>query len=77
MKNLDQLYDIFNAANESRKRENFNAFMNGFEAGVIKDLDSAFASDDLDRYNTLLNNVKAQGFRVFRDSKGRHKIEFV
>ena len=68
------LYDILMGANEQRKRENFNYFMNGLNAGLVKDLNKAFQGDRAE-YEALLARIKAQGFRVFRDSKGRHKID--
>ena len=78
MNKWDNLYNILNQANEQRKQENFNAFMNGFEAGLIKDLNAAYASGDSSKYEALLNNVKTKtGARVFRDSKGLHKLQFI
>jgi len=65
------LYNMLMGANEQRK---FNYFMNGLNAGLVKDLNKAFQGDKAE-YEALLARIKAQGFRVFRDSKGRHKIE--
>lgn len=77
MNERDMLYEIFQRANEDRKKRNFNAFMDGFEGGLIKDLDNAYASGDNEKYQTLVNNIKTQGMRVFRNSEGKHKVRFV
>lgn len=68
------LYDTLMGMNEQRKKDNFNAFMNGLNAGLVEDLNKAFQGDKAE-YEALLARIKAQGFRVFRDSKGRHKVE--
>ena len=67
----NDLYNALMGANEQRK---FNYFMNGLNAGLVEDLNKAFQGDRAE-YEALLARIKAQGFRVFRDSKGRHKIE--
>lgn len=71
------LYQVLQKAVEERKRRNFNAFMDGFEGGLIIDLDNAYASGDIEKYNRLLNNIKEQGIRVFRNSEGKHKLKFM
>ena len=68
------LYDTLMGMNEQRKKDNFNAFMNGLNAGLVEDLNKAFQGNKAE-YEALLARIKAQGFRVFRDSKGRHKVE--
>lgn len=68
------LYNTLMGMNEQRKKDNFNAFMNGLNAGLVEDLNKAFQGDRAE-YEALLARIKSQGFRVFRDSKGRHKIE--
>ena len=77
MNDKDALYQVFQKAVEERKRRNFNAFMDGFEGGLIIDLDNAYASGDIEKYNKLLNNIKEQGIRVFRNSEGKHKLKFM
>lgn len=77
MNERDMLYEAFQRVNEDRKKRNFNAFMDGLEGGLTKDLDSAYASGDNERYQTLVNNIKKQGMRVFRNSEGKHKIKFI
>lgn len=73
----DMLYSMFNQANEERKHRNFNAFMTGLENGLIEDLDEAYASGDIERYDKLLANIKSKGIKVLRNSKGMHKIKFI
>lgn len=68
------LYQAFQMANEERKRRNFDAFMTGFEGGLIKDLDEAYASNDTEK---LKRNIKEKGIRIFRNSEGKHKIKFI
>ena len=76
MNQWDNLYDVLRSASEQRKRDNFDAFMTKLNHGLADDLDKAWASDDSDKYNTLVLNIKAQGVRVFRNSDGKHKLKY-
>lgn len=74
----EMLYQILKMADEANKRRNFDAFMDGFEGGLIMDLDKAYASGDVKRYETLIKNIKEKtGARIFRNSEGKHKIKFI
>lgn len=77
MKDYSDIYKIFQQADEQRKQQNFNAFMNGFEANLIKDLNESYSSGNMEQYEKLLKNIKENGIRVFRDSKDRHKLKFI
>lgn len=77
MNNRDLLYQFIQEANEQRKRRNFDAFMDGLESGLIKDLNEAYASGDMERYKRLVHNIKeTTGFKVLRNSKGEHKLQY-
>ena len=71
----DELYNIMVNTEERVKRNRFNTFMESFEAGLIKDLNRTYKENDYN-YDKLLTNIKAQGIRVFRNSKGEHKLVF-
>ena len=72
------LYQAFQMANEERKRQNFEYFMDGFEGGLIKNLNEAYAAGDTERYERLKKNIKEKtGAKIFRNSEGKHKIQFV
>jgi len=73
----DKLYSMFNQVEEERKRRNFNAFMNGFEIGLINDLNKTYASGDIEKYNKLVANIKSKGIKVFRNNEGMHKLKFI
>ena len=78
----DDYYDFFMSENEIQKRKNFDVFMSSLVEGLTKDLDDSYAgivqcSGRTINYETLLNNVKAQGFKVFRNSQGKHKLKLV
>ena len=76
MDDREYFYQMMQAAEEQRKRRNFNAFMNGLEKGIIDDLNKAYASGDMENYQNILHNIKERtGFRIFRNSKGEHKIK--
>lgn len=83
MNEYDELYDLFARGQEVQKREKFSIFMNGLVEGLTKDLDDSYAgiggivqrSGKTINYETLLSNVKAQGFKVFRNSQGKHKLK--
>ena len=77
MNNRDLLYQFMKAANEQRERRNFDAFMDGFEFGLIKDLNEIYASGDMERYKRYVHNIKEKtGFKVLRNSKGEHKLQY-
>lgn len=72
--NNNDLYDWFKGMADQNNRMKFDYFMNGLYAGLVEDLNKAFQGNKAE-YETLLARIKSQGFRVFRDSKGRHKVE--
>lgn len=72
------LYRAFQMADEKRKRQNFEYFMDGLEAGIISNLNKYYASGDMERYERYKKNVKEKtGAKIFRNSEGKHKIQFV
>lgn len=73
--NYDDLYSFYTQAEERRKKNMFNVFMKSLEEGLIKDLNKAY-KEDKDLYSKILNNIKNQGIRVFRNDKGEHRITF-
>ena len=79
MTDKDKLYQAFQKANEQRKRENFNYFFDCLEEGLVKDLDDAYASGDIESYEKLKSNIKLgpPAAKVFRNSEGKHKISFI
>ena len=73
MQDFSDLYNTFNQVNEQRKRNNFNYFMYGLITGFEHDLDKEYI-EDREQYEKSLKNIKANGFRVFRNSQGKHKV---
>lgn len=73
----DYLYEMFQQAEEERKKRNINAFLSHLKDGLICDLDDAYSSGDSVRYNRLVTNIKQQGMRIYRNSDGKHKIKIV
>ena len=78
----DDLYDFLNFGQEIQKRKNFDVFMSSLMDGLTKDLNESYAgfasrSGKIINYETLVNNIKAQGFKVLRNSQGKHKLEIV
>lgn len=76
MTDRDKLYEAVQAAKEARRRENFDAFFDSFESGITKDLDRYFVEDQT-KYRDMVYRLKARGFRIFRNSQGKHKIKYV
>ena len=76
MNDYEQLYNVFQQAYSERKRQNFNAFMSAFESSLTEDLNKAWLKDK-EEYEKILNNIKKQGIRVFRNKKGEHKLQFM
>ena len=77
MNNRDLLYQFVQSAEEQRKRRNFDAFMDGLESDLIKDLNEIYASGDMKRYHQYVHNVKkTTGFTILRNSNGEHKLQY-
>jgi hypothetical protein len=70
----NDLYDWFRGMAEQNNRNKFNYFINGLYAGLVEDLNKAFQGDRAE-YEAMLARIKSQGFRVFRNNKGEHKVE--
>ena len=76
MTDRNKLYEAFQNAKEQNRRENFDAFLNSFESKIVEDLDRYYVEDQ-SKYTVMVNNIKARGIRVFRNSQGKHKIDYV
>lgn len=76
MGRYDGLYDLIQKVQEDKKRRNFDIFMNSLTDGLVKDLDAKYAGEKAEgcSYDQLVENIKARGFRVFRNSEGKHKV---
>ena len=74
----NNFYDYLQSVNEKRQRDNFNAFMLGFESGLVSDLDKMYANREFEavKYQEFVNNLKSKGIRVFRNECGKHKVKF-
>ena len=70
-------FEYLQQEQEDQEIENFKYFMIGFEGGLIFDLNKAYADGDMEEYNRQVSNIKEKGIRVFRNSKGEHKVKFV
>lgn len=76
MTDRDKLYEAVQAAKETHRRETFDAFLDSFESGIVKDLDKYFVEDQ-SKYTDMVNRLKARGIRIFRNPQGKHKIKYV
>lgn len=75
MNERDILYQSLLNAQEQRKRENFNYFMDKLEGTLISDLDKIYASGNQEQYRTLVHNIKEKlGYKVYRNGEGKHKL---
>ena len=72
MNERDILYQSLLNAQEQRKRENFNYFMDSLE------LDKTYASGNQEQYRTLVHNIKEKlGYKVYRNGEGKHKLKYI
>lgn len=76
MDGKDKLFDLFQKAEQQRVKRNFDAFIAGFECGVIEDLDKKYESNDVDGYERMVSNLKSRGIKVLRNSNGKHKLKY-
>ena len=76
MGKYDGLYDAFQKIEEERQRKNFDIFMNSLTDGLVEELDAKYAGEKTEgcSYDQLVENIKKRGFRVFRNSEGKHKV---
>ena len=82
MNKYEDLYDVFRQAQETRQKKNFNAFMTGLESGLVEDLDKHYRLSRIDpaekqKYDALVTRIKGMNIRIFRNSDGKHKLDFV
>ena len=76
MNDYDQLYNAFQQARSEHDKQKFNTFISTLESGLTEDLNKAYLKDK-EEYERILNNIKKQGIRVFRNKKGEHKLQFM
>ena len=76
MSEYDALFKKLQKQKEQSERRNFNSFMSILDTELTKNLNK-FYKEDRDKYATLITNMKAQGFKVLRNSAGEHKIRFM
>ena len=60
------LYQALQMADEQRKRRNFDAFMTGLEIGLIDDLNKAYASGDMEKYDRLKKRPELKYLEIVR-----------
>ena len=82
MNKYEDLYSMFTHVKEARQKENFNAFMEGLESGLVDDLDKHYRLGKNDpaekqKYDALVDRIKRMNVRIFRNSDGKHKLNFV
>ena len=82
MNKYEDLYDMFKKAKETRQKQNFNAFITGLENGLVEDLDNHYRLSktypaEKRKYDALVARIKGMNIRIFRNSDGRHKLDFV
>ena len=70
---MSDFYSQFTQAEEAIKRQKVEYFLNGLIKGLTSDLDKSYIEDS-EKYDKLLTNVKKQGFKVLRNSLGKHKV---
>jgi len=80
MNRYDRVYESFNKILEQNKREKFNAFMQGFDYGMEKDknkteeLLNRLYIENQTEYNDRIGMLKMFGYKVLRNSAGKHLI---
>ena len=74
MVDYGNLYDEVKKVKEKNERNKFNVSMNTVVSGLETDLNEAYQSDNKNEYEKIVDNVKKNGFRVFRNPDGKHKI---
>lgn len=82
MNKYEDLYGMFKQAEETRQKKNFNAFMTGLESGLVEDLDKHYRLGKTDpaekqKYDALVTRIKGMNIRIFRNSDGKHRLNFV
>lgn len=73
----DFLWKVFNQEEEETRREQFNTFLDEMENGLIRGLDESYKQGNMEIYTERLNIIKEKGIKVFRDDKGKHRLEFM
>lgn len=77
MNERDKLYQTFREAEETRKRKNFDIFMDSLTEGLVDNLNAAYKSGDTEEYQRLIRTMKQKGIRIFRNDDGDHKVKYM
>jgi hypothetical protein len=77
MGKYDYLFNDFKSAQEEVEKEKFNYFMIGLVSGIEADLNKAYTQGEIRgrSYSDYLATIKSKGFKVFRNSEGKHRVE--
>ena len=77
MGKYDYLFNDFKSAQDEAEKEKFNYFMIGIVSGIESDLNKAYAQGEIRglTYSDYLATIKSKGFKVFRNSEGKHRVE--
>lgn len=72
-----KILDQIDGNSQKQRQANIAVFLESLTAGLTKDLDNAYAKQTIGKltYDEFLNKVKSQGYKVYRNSKGKHKLE--
>lgn len=75
MTNYNKLLKSFEKATKAANEQKLVAFIDGLESKLRYDLDRLYAQNDMEAYNTTVNNVKSRGVKVYRNSEGKHRLD--
>ena len=51
--------------------------MDELSSRLKDELDKTYSTGDISKYDMLCKNIKSQGMRIFRNSRGQHQIRFL
>ena len=75
MTDYSKLMKSFEDASKAANEQKLLTFITSMESKMRYDLDMLYAQNDMEAYNKTVNNVKAYGIKVYRNSKGKHKLD--
>lgn len=75
MTDYRKLIKSFEKVNKAAKEQKLVTFISSIESKLKFDLDRLYSQNDMEAYTRTVNNVKAYGIKVYRNSEGKHRLD--
>ena len=75
MTNYSKLLKSFEKATKAANDQKIVTIISSMESKMRYDLDMLYAQNDIEAYTKTVNNIKSRGIKVYRNNKGKHRVD--